>query len=160
MIFESLSNKLQEALSKITKKGKLTEKDIDKILREIKLSLLEADVNFKVVKKFVKNIKEKAIGEDILESLTQGQQVIKIVNDEMVNLLGQKTEDIKINQNNITTVMMCGLQGAGKTTTTAKLGKKFKEKNKSPLFVACDVYRPAAVKQLEVLGEKTGIDVF
>ncbi len=160
MIFESLSNKLQEALSKLTKKGKLTEKDIDTILREIKLSLLEADVNFKVVKKFVKNIKEKAIGEEIFESLTPGQQVIKIVNDEMVNLLGEKTEDIKINQNNITTIMMCGLQGAGKTTTTAKIGKKYKSKNKNPLFVACDVYRPAAVKQLQVLGKQTDIDVF
>jgi len=160
MIFESLSNKLQETLSKLTKKGKLTEKDIDKILREIKLSLLEADVNFKVVKKFVKNIKEKAIGEEILESLTPGQQVIKIVNDEMINLLGEKTEDIKVNSNDITTVMMCGLQGAGKTTTTAKLGKKYKLKNKNPLFVACDVYRPAAVKQLQVLGDKTEIDVF
>jgi len=160
MIFESLSNKLQETLSKLTKKGKLTEKDIDIILREIKLSLLEADVNFKVVKNFIKNIKEKAIGKEILESLTPGQQVIKIVNDEMVNLLGQKTEDIKINQNNITTVMMCGLQGAGKTTTTAKIGKRYKNKNKNPLFVACDTYRPAAVKQLQVLGEKTDIDVF
>jgi signal recognition particle subunit SRP54 len=160
MIFESLSIKLQETLSKLTKKGKLTEKDIDKILREIKLSLLEADVNFKVVKKFVKNIKEKAIGEEILESLTPGQQVIKIVNDEMINLLGEKTEDIKVNSNDITTVMMCGLQGAGKTTTTAKLGKKYKLKNKNPLFVACDVYRPAAVKQLQVLGDKTEIDVF
>lgn len=160
MIFESLSNKLQETLSKLTKKGKLTEKDIDKILREIKLSLLEADVNFKVVKKFVKNIKEKAMGEEILESLTPGQQVIKIVNDEMINLLGEKTEDIKVNSNDITTVMMCGLQGAGKTTTTAKLGKKYKLKNKNPLFVACDVYRPAAVKQLQVLGDKTEIDIF
>ncbi len=160
MIFESLSNKLQEALSKLTKKGKLTEKDIDTILREIKLSLLEADVNFKVVKKFVKNIKEQAIGEEIFESLTPGQQVIKIVNDEMVNLLGEKTEDIKINQNNITTIMMCGLQGAGKTTTTAKIGKKYKSKNQNPLFVACDVYRPAAVKQLQVLGKQTDIDVF
>ncbi|MFO7887494.1 MAG: signal recognition particle protein [Eubacteriales bacterium] len=160
MIFESLSNKLQETLSKLTKKGKLTEKDIDIILREIKLSLLEADVNFKVVKNFIKNIKEKATGKEILESLTPGQQVIKIVNDEMVNLLGQKTEDIKINQNNITTVMMCGLQGAGKTTTTAKIGKRYKNKNKNPLFVACDTYRPAAVKQLQVLGEKTDIDVF
>ncbi len=160
MIFESLSNKLQETLSKLTKKGKLTEKDINIILREIKLSLLEADVNFKVVKNFIKNIKEKAIGKEILESLTPGQQVIKIVNDEMVNLLGEKTEDIKINQNNITTVMMCGLQGAGKTTTTAKLGKRYKDKNKNPLFVACDIYRPAAVKQLQVLGKKTDIDVF
>ena len=160
MIFESLSNKLQETLSKLTKKGKLTEKDINIILREIKLSLLEADVNFKVVKNFIKNIKEKAIGKEILESLTPGQQVIKIVNDEMVNLLGEKTEDIKINQNNITTVMMCGLQGAGKTTTTAKIGKRYKDKNKNPLFVACDIYRPAAVKQLQVLGKKTDIDVF
>src|SRR6056297_66643 len=160
MIFESLSNKLQETLSKLTKKGKLTEKDVDKILREIKLSLLEADVNFKVVKNFVKNIKDKALGENILESLTPGQQVIKIVNEEMINLLGKKTEELKLNPNDTTSIMMCGLQGAGKTTTTAKLGNILKKKNKNPLFVACDVYRPAAIKQLQVLGEKTGIDVF
>jgi len=160
MIFESLSNKLQETLSKLTKKGKLTEKDVDKILREIKLSLLEADVNFKVVKNFVKNIKDKALGENILESLTPGQQVIKIVNEEMINLLGKKTEELKLNPNDTTSIMMCGLQGAGKTTTTAKLGNILKKKNKNPLFVACDVYRPAAIKQLQVLGEKTGIDVY
>ncbi len=160
MIFESLSNKLQDTLSKLTKKGKLTEKDVDKILREIKLSLLEADVNFKVVKTFVKNIKEKALGENILESLTPGQQVIKIINEEMINLLGEKTEELKLNPNDTSSIMMCGLQGAGKTTTTAKLGTQLKRKNKNPIFVACDIYRPAAIKQLQVLGEKTGIEVF
>lgn len=159
MVFESLSEKLQNTLNKLTGKGKLTEKDIDAAMREVKLALLEADVNFKVVKDFIKNTKERALGSQVLESLTPGQQVIKIVNDELKNLMGK--EQVKIDYSKKPTViLMCGLQGAGKTTTAGKLANKMKQEGKRPLLVACDVYRPAAIKQLQVVGESVDVPVF
>lgn len=159
MVFESLSDKLQNTLSNLRKKGKLTEKDIDAAMREVKLALLEADVNFKVVKDFVKNVKERALGKEVLDSLTPGQQVIKIVNEELTNLMG--TSEVKIDfSKKPTVIMMCGLQGAGKTTTSGKLANKFKKDGKRPLLVACDIYRPAAIKQLQVVGESIDTPVF
>ncbi len=159
MVFESLSEKLQNTLNKLTGKGKLTEKDIDAAMRELKLALLEADVNFKVVKDFIKNTKERALGSQVLESLTPGQQVIKIVNDELKNLMGK--EQVKIDYSKKPTViLMCGLQGAGKTTTAGKLANKMKQEGKRPLLVACDVYRPAAIKQLQVVGKSVDVPVF
>lgn len=159
MVFESLSEKLQNTLNKLTGKGKLTEKDIDAAMREVKLALLEADVNFKVVKDFIKNTKERALGSQVLESLTPGQQVIKIVNDELKNLMGK--EQVKIDYSKKPTViLMCGLQGAGKTTTAGKLANKIKQEGKRPLLVACDVYRPAAIKQLQVVGKSVDVPVF
>lgn len=159
MVFESLSEKLQNTLNKLTGKGKLTEKDIDAAMREVKLALLEADVNFKVVKDFIKNTKERALGSHVLESLTPGQQVIKIVNDELKNLMGK--EQVKIDYSKKPTViLMCGLQGAGKTTTAGKLANKMKQEGKRPLLVACDVYRPAAIKQLQVVGKSVDVPVF
>lgn len=159
MVFESLSEKLQNTLNKLTGKGKLTEKDIDAAMREVKLALLEADVNFKVVKDFIKNTKERALGSQVLESLTPGQQVIKIVNDELKNLMGK--EHVKIDYSKKPTViLMCGLQGAGKTTTAGKLANKMKQEGKRPLLVACDVYRPAAIKQLQVVGKSVDVPVF
>ncbi|MBU5669003.1 signal recognition particle protein [Peptoniphilus sp. MSJ-1] len=159
MVFESLSDKLQNTLAGLRKKGKLTEKDIDGAMREVKLALLEADVNFKVVKDFVKNVKERALGKEVLDSLTPGQQVIKIVNDELTNLMG--TSEVKIDfSKKPTVIMMCGLQGAGKTTTSGKLANKFKKDGKRPLLVACDIYRPAAIKQLQVVGESIDTPVF
>lgn len=159
MVFESLSEKLQNTLNKLTGKGKLTEKDIDAAMREVKLALLEADVNFKVVKDFIKNTKERALGSQVLESLTPGQQVIKIVNDELKNLMGK--EQVKIDYSKRPTViLMCGLQGAGKTTTAGKLANKMKQEGKRPLLVACDVYRPAAIKQLQVVGKSVDVPVF
>ena len=159
MVFESLSEKLQNTLNKLTGKGKLTEKDIDAAMREVKLALLEADVNFKVVKDFIKNTKERALGSQVLESLTRGQQVIKIVNDELKNLMGK--EQVKIDYSKKPTViLMCGLQGAGKTTTAGKLANKMKQEGKRPLLVACDVYRPAAIKQLQVVGKSVDVPVF
>lgn len=159
MVFESLSEKLQNTLNKLTGKGKLTEKDIDAAMREVKLALLEADVNFKVVKDFIKNTKERALGSQVLESLTPGQQVIKIVNDELKNLMGK--EQVKIDYSKKPTViLMCGLQGAGKTTTAGKLANKMKQEGKRPLLVACDVYRPAAIKQLQVVGKSVDVPVF
>ncbi|MFR6454586.1 MAG: signal recognition particle protein [Peptoniphilus lacrimalis] len=159
MVFESLSEKLQNTLNKLTGKGKLTEKDIDAAMREVKLALLEADVNFKVVKDFIKNTKERALGSLVLESLTPGQQVIKIVNDELKNLMGK--EQVKIDYSKKPTViLMCGLQGAGKTTTAGKLANKMKQEGKRPLLVACDVYRPAAIKQLQVVGKSVDVPVF
>ncbi len=160
MIFESLSDKLQNALGKLKGKGKLTEKDIDSAMREIRLSLLEADVNFKVVKDFVKKVKERSLGSEVMKSLTPGQQVVKIVNEEMVKLLGEKESAIQFASSDITVIMMCGLQGSGKTTTSGKLALKFKKQNKRPLLVACDVYRPAAIKQLEVVGKSIDVPVF
>lgn len=149
MVFESLSEKLQNTLNKLTGKGKLTEKDIDAAMREVKLALLEADVNFKVVKDFIKNTKERALGSQVLESLTPGQQVIKIVNDELKNLMGK--EQVKIDYSKKPTViLMCGLQGAGKTTTAGKLANKMKQEGKRPLLVACDVYRPAEIGRAHV----------
>lgn len=159
MVFESLSEKLQNTLNKLTGKGKLTEKDIDAAMREVKLALLEADVNFKVVKDFIKNTKERALGSQVLDSLTPGQQVIKIVNDELKNLMGK--EQVKIDYSKKPTViLMCGLQGAGKTTTAGKLANKMKQEGKRPLLVACDVYRPAAIKQLQVVGKSVDVPVF
>lgn len=159
MVFESLSEKLQNTLNKLTGKGKLTEKDIDAAMREVKLALLEADVNFKVVKDFIKKTKERALGSEVLESLTPGQQVIKIVNDELKNLMG--TDQVKIDYSKKPTlIMMCGLQGAGKTTTCGKLAKLMKKDGKRPLLVACDVYRPAAIKQLQVVGKSVDVPVF
>ena len=159
MVFESLSDKLQNTLQKLTGKGKLSEKDIDAAMREVKLALLEADVNFKVVKSFVKTVKERALGKEVLESLTPGQQVIKIVNEELTSLMG--TSEVKIDfSKKPTVIMMCGLQGAGKTTTSGKLAKRLKKDGKRPLLVACDVYRPAAIKQLQVVGEQVDTPVF
>ena len=160
-MFENLSDKLQNALQKLKGKGKLTEKDIDLAMKEVKLSLLEADVNFKVVKLFINNVKERALGAEVMESLTPGQHVVKIVHEELVKIMGQGSESrLKINSNDITYIMMCGLQGAGKTTATGKLANRFKKDGKRPLLVACDIYRPAAIKQLQVVGESVGVPVF
>ena len=160
MVFESLSEKLQSALGKLKGKGKISEKDLDLAMREVRLALLEADVNFKVVKDFVKTVKERALGSEVMESLTPGQQVIKIVNDELTRLMGEKESKINFASSPPTVILMCGLQGAGKTTTTGKLAFNLKKQNKRPLLVACDVYRPAAIKQLEVVGERVGVPVF
>lgn len=160
MIFESLSEKLQDALGKLNGKGKLTEKDVDIALREVKLALLEADVNYRVVKDFTKNVKDRAIGSEVMKSLTPGQQVIKIVNEELTNLMGEKESKIIFSSKPPTIILMCGLQGAGKTTTAGKLSLLLKKQGKRPLMVACDVYRPAAIKQLEVVGEKVDVPVF
>lgn len=161
MAFESLSGKLQNVFKNLRSKGRLTEDDVKSAMKEIKMALLEADVNFKVVKNFINTVQERAVGTDILNSLTPGQMVIKIVNEELVSLMGSETTEIKLESGNKTTViMMVGLQGSGKTTTSAKLAGKFKEKGKRPLLVACDIYRPAAIEQLKVNGEKVGIPVF
>ncbi|HKM00632.1 MAG TPA: signal recognition particle receptor subunit alpha, partial [Sedimentibacter sp.] len=159
-MFENLSDKLQNALQKLRGKGKLTEKDIDLAMKEVKMSLLEADVNFKVVKGFINNVKERSLGSEVMESLTPGQQVIKIVHEELVKIMGQGESKLKFNSNDITYFMMCGLQGAGKTTATGKLARKLKKDGKKPLLVACDIYRPAAIKQLQVVGESVGVPVF
>lgn len=160
MVFGNLSEKLQNTLKKLKGKGKLTEKDINEAMREVKLSLLEADVNYKVVKQFIKNVKERAIGSEVMESLTPGQQVIKIVHEELIKIMGEQESKINYSNSDITYIMMCGLQGAGKTTTTGKLAMKLKKEGKRPLLVACDVYRPAAIKQLEVVGKSIDIPVF
>ena len=160
MIFEGLSDKLQGALSKLKSKGKLTEKDVKDAMREVKLALLEADVNFKVVKDFVKKVQERCVGQDVMSSLTPGQHVIKIVNEELTSLMGDVSSKITISPKPPTIIMMVGLQGAGKTTTSGKLGGYFKKQGKRPLLVACDIYRPAAIKQLQVVGEKLDIPVF
>ena len=161
MAFDSLSEKLQNVFKNLRSKGRLTEADVKAALKEVKMALLEADVNFKVVKQFVKSVQERAIGADVMNGLNPGQMVIKIVNEEMVNLMGSETTEIKLRPGQATTIiMMVGLQGAGKTTTTAKLAGKFKLKGKKPLLVACDVYRPAAIQQLQVNGEKQGVEVF
>ena len=160
MVFENLSDKLQNTLGKLKGKGKISEKDVDEAMREVKLALLEADVNFKVVKNFVKKVKERSIGSEVMESLTPGQQVIKIVNEELTNLMG--TSEVKLNfaKQGPTVILMCGLQGAGKTTTVGKLAKKLKKEGKRPLLVACDVYRPAAIKQLEVVSKQVEVPFF
>lgn len=160
MIFEGLADKLQGALGKLKSKGKLTEKDVKDAMREVKLALLEADVNFKVVKDFVKKVQERAFGQDVMESLTPAQHVIKIVNEELTSLMGDVQSKIMISPKPPTVIMMVGLQGAGKTTTSGKLGGYFKKQGKKPLLVACDIYRPAAIKQLQVVGEKLDIPVF
>ncbi|WP_300410362.1 signal recognition particle protein [Lagierella sp.] len=160
MIFENLSDKLQNALSKLTGKGKISEKDLDLAMREVRLALLEADVNYKVVKDFVKTVKERAIGSDVMESLTPGQQVIKIVNEELTALMGEEESKIVFSSKPPTIIMLCGLQGAGKTTHGGKLALHFKKQGKRPLLVAGDIYRPAAIKQLEVVGKSIDIPVF
>ena len=161
MAFDSLSEKLQNIFKNLRGKGRLSEADVKAALKEVKLALLEADVNFKVVKQFIKSVEERAVGQDVMSSLTPGQMVIKIVNEEMVSLMGSETTEIALKSGNeITVIMMAGLQGAGKTTTTAKLAGKFKAKGRKPLLVACDVYRPAAVEQLTINGNKQGVEVF
>ena len=161
MAFDSLTEKLQNVLRKLRSKGRLTEDDVKEAMKEIKRALLAADVNFKVVKNFIKNVQERAIGQDVMNGLNPGQMVIKIVNEELISLMGSETTEIKLQPGSaITVIMMAGLQGAGKTTTTAKLAGKYKLKGKKPLLVACDVYRPAAIKQLQVNGEKQGVEVF
>ena len=161
MAFDSLSDKLQNIFKNLRGKGRLTEADVKTALKEVKMALLEADVNFKVVKQFIKSVEERAIGQDVMQSLTPGQMVIKIVNEEMVSLMGSETTEIALKSGNeITVIMMAGLQGAGKTTTTAKLAGKFKSKGRKPLLAACDIYRPAAIKQLQVVGAQAGVPVF
>ncbi len=161
MAFESLSEKLQNVFKNLRGKGKLSEADVKTALREVKMALLEADVNFKVVKDFISSVQGRAVGEEVLQSLTPGQMVIKIVNEEMVRLMGDETTEITLKPgNDITIIMMCGLQGAGKTTTTAKLAGKFKSKGKKPLLVACDIYRPAAIEQLAVNAKKQDVPMF
>ncbi len=161
MAFESLTDKLQNVFKNLRSKGRLTEEDVKTALKEVKMALLEADVSFKVVKQFVKSVEERAIGSDVLNGLNPGQMVIKIVNEEMVALMGSETTEIQMQPGKaITVIMMCGLQGAGKTTATAKIAGKLKLKGKKTLLVACDIYRPAAIKQLQINGEKQGVDVF
>ena len=161
MAFESLTDKLQNVFKNLRSKGRLTEEDVRTALKEVKMALLEADVNFKVVKQFVKAVEERAVGADVMNGLNPGQMVIKIVNEEMVSLMGSETTEIEMQPGKaVTVIMMCGLQGAGKTTTTAKIAGKLKLKGKKPLLVACDVYRPAAIKQLQINGEKQQVDVF
>ena len=161
MAFESLTDKLQDVFKDLRSKGRLTEADVKVALKEVKMALLEADVNFKVVKQFVKSVEERAIGQDVMNGLNPGQMVIKIVNEEMTSLMGSETQELQFQPGKATSViMMCGLQGAGKTTTTAKLAGKFKLKGKKPLLVACDIYRPAAIEQLQINGEKQQVEVF
>ena len=161
MAFESLSDKLQNIFKNLRGKGRLSESDVKAALKEVKMALLEADVSFKVVKQFISSIQERAVGEEVFGSLTPGQTVIKIVTEELVKLMGSETTEIALKPGNENTViMMAGLQGAGKTTTTAKIAAKLKAKGKKPLLVACDVYRPAAIKQLQINGEKVDVPVF
>ncbi len=161
MAFDSLSEKLQNVFKNLRSKGRLTEADVKTALKEVKMALLEADVNFKVVKQFVKDVNERAVGQDVMNGLNPGQMVIKIVNEEMIRLMGSETTEIEIKAGNeLTILMMVGLQGAGKTTTAAKLAGKFKAKGKKVLLAACDVYRPAAIEQLQINGEKQGVEVF
>ena len=161
MAFESLTDKLQNVFKNLKRKGRLTEEDVKKALKEVKMALLEADVNFRVVKQFMKTVEERAVGEEVLNGLNPGQMVIKIVNEAMVELMGSETTELQMQPGKaITVILMCGLQGAGKTTTTAKLAGKLKLKGKKPLLVALDIYRPAAIKQLQVNAEKQQVDAF
>ncbi len=161
MAFESLSEKLQNIFKNLRGKGRLSEADVKTALKEVKMALLEADVNFRVVKQFTKDVEARAIGADVMNSLTPGQMVIKIVNEELVKMMGEENTELALKPGNeITVIMMAGLQGAGKTTTAAKIAGKLKAQGRTPLLVACDIYRPAAVKQLEVNGEKQGVPVF
>ena len=161
MAFESLTDKLQNVFKGLRKRGRLTEEDVKKALKEVKMALLEADVSFKVVKQFMKSVEERAVGEEVLNGLNPGQMVIKIVNEEMISLMGSETTEIALQPGKaVTVIMMCGLQGAGKTTTTAKIAGKMKQKGKKSLLVACDVYRPAAIKQLQLNAENQGVDFF
>ena len=159
--FESLTDKLQNVFKNLRGKGRLTEEDVKAALKEVRMALLEADVNFRVVKQFVKSVEERAVGQDVMNGLNPGQMVIKIVNEEMISLMGSETTEITMQPGkSITVIMMAGLQGAGKTTATAKIAGKLKQKGKNPLLVACDVYRPAAIKQLQVVGKNYNIPVF
>ncbi|MDD5948120.1 MAG: signal recognition particle protein [Lachnospiraceae bacterium] len=161
MAFESLSDKLQNVFKNLRSKGRLTEDDVKEAMKEVKRALLEADVNFKVVKQFIQSVSERAVGQEVLNGLNPGHMVIKIVKEEMDRLMGSETTELRMRPSNeITTIMMCGLQGAGKTTTAAKLAGQLKNKGKKPLLVACDIYRPAAIQQLQVNGEKQGVPVF
>ena len=160
MAFEGLAEKLQNTFKKLRGKGKLTEKDIKEAMREVKLALLEADVNFKIVKQFIANVSEKCVGSDVLESLTPGQQVIKIVNEELTQLMGGTESKLNYASYGPTVIMLVGLQGAGKTTMCGKLALELRKNNKKPLLVACDIYRPAAIKQLQVVGKQIDIPVF
>lgn len=160
MAFEGLASKLQETIKKLKGKGKLTEKDIKEAMREVKLALLEADVNYKVVKDFINNVSEKCLGSEVMESLTPGQHVIKIVNDELTALMGSAESTVNYVNNGMTIIMLVGLQGAGKTTMAGKLALQIRKKNKRPLLVACDIYRPAAIKQLQVVGKQIDVPVF
>ena len=161
MAFDSLTEKLQNVFKNLRSKGRLTEEDVKAALKEVKMALLEADVNFKVVKNFVKTVQERAVGQDVLNSLTPGQMVVKLVNEELVNLMGSDTTEIALKPSSeISVILMCGLQGAGKTTTTAKIAGKLKKKGRRPLLAACDIYRPAAIEQLQKNGEKQGVEVF
>jgi len=160
MVFEGLAEKLQDTFKKLKNKGKLTEKDVTEAMREVRLALLEADVNFKVVKDFVNKVKERSIGSEVLESLTPGQHVIKIVNEELTDLMGKAQSKINFSSKPPTIIMLVGLQGAGKTTTTGKLAGMLKKQGKRPLLIAGDIYRPAAIKQLQVVGERVGVPVF
>lgn len=159
-MFDSLADKLQNIFSGLKGKGKLSEKDVEAALREIRMALLEADVNYKVVKDFVKSIKERAVGNEVMESLTPGQMVVKIVNEELTKLMGEKEAKLELASSPPTVILLCGLQGAGKTTHAGKLALHLKKQNKRPLMVACDVYRPAAIKQLEVVGSQVEVPVF
>lgn len=161
MAFEGLANRLQETIKKITGKGKVSEQDVNVMAREVRLALLEADVNFKVVKDFIKKIKERAVGQEVMESLTPGQQVVKVVQEELTNLMGGEQSKIAVADRSPTVIMMVGLQGAGKTTTSGKLANLLrKQYNRSPLLVACDIYRPAAIDQLKTLGKQLDMPVF
>ena len=161
MAFESLTERLQGVFKNLRRKGKLSEKEVQEVTKEIRLALLEADVALPVVKTFIKRVRERAVGHEIIDTLDASQQIIKIVNEEMVSLMGSETTEIALKPGSeITVIMMAGLQGAGKTTTTAKLAGKFKAKGRKPLLVACDVYRPAAIEQLTINGNKQGVEVF
>ncbi len=161
MAFDSLTEKLQNVFKNLRSKGRLTEADVKEAMKEIKRALLAADVSFKVVKEFIKSVQERAVGQDVMNGLNPGQMVIKIVHEELIKLMGSETTEIKLQPGSaVTVILMAGLQGAGKTTTTAKLAGKFKLKGKKPLLAACDVYRPAAIKQLQINGEKQGVEVF
>ena len=159
MAFEGLSDRLQDIFRKLRGKGKINEEDVKVAMREVRLALLEADVNFKVVKDFVSRVRERAVGQEVLQSLTPGQQMVKIVHDEMAELMGGSESKLNLSHSP-SIIMEVGLQGSGKTTTVAKLGKRLIKQGRRPLFVACDVYRPAAIKQLQVLGEQVNIPVF
>ena len=160
MAFEGLSSRLQDITRKLKGKARITESDLKEVLREVKLALLEADVNFKIVKDFIKVVEEKALGQDVLKSLTPGQQVVKIVKDELTELLGGEEARINFTPNPPTIIMLVGLQGSGKTTTSGKLANIIRKQGKKPLLVACDVYRPAAIKQLQVVGKQLDIPVY
>lgn len=160
MAFEGLTSKLQQTFKKLKNKGKLTEKDVKDAMREVKLALLEADVNYKVVKDFINSVSERAVGQEVMESLTPAQHVIKIVNDELINLMGKNESKLNISSTPPTIIMFVGLQGAGKTTMAGKLALYLKKHGKKPLLIAGDIYRPAAIKQLQVLGAQIDVPVF